>query len=71
MPNSPFKQKLFEGKVDKMLKAGIVESASSSRILLVPKPNSEQSLCVDFRKLNYLSERDSNLLSYRSNSRFR
>lgn len=66
-PVSPFKQKLIDEEVDKMLAARIIEpstSAWSSPVLLVPKEEGQQRFVVDFRKLNNVSRKDAYPLPY-------
>lgn len=60
-PVSPAIQKNINKELDEMLRLGVIEkstSAWSSPILLVPKKDGTSRFCVDFRKLNEVSERD-------------
>lgn len=66
-PVSPFKQEIINSELDKMIKLGVVEkstSAWSSPVLVVPKKDNTWRFCVDFRKLNRVSERDAWPLPY-------
>lgn len=66
---NPLMQKIIDDEVNKMLDAGIIEpssSAWSSPVLLVPKPDGTYRFCVDFRRLNKVSLRDSYPIPYMS-----
>lgn len=66
-PLSPALQKVANEELDRMLKLGIVEPSKSpwaSPILLVPKKDGTRRFCVDFRKLNQVSVKDSYPLPY-------
>jgi hypothetical protein len=66
-PVSPVIQKHIDVELDKMLKEGVIErskSAWSSPILLVKKKDGNYRFCVDFRKLNKVTERDAYPLPY-------
>lgn len=64
-PVSPFKQKLFEAELDKMIKeCRALEVSLVVSGLLVPKPNGEQRFCVDFRKLQSVTVKDAYALPY-------
>lgn len=66
-PVSPAMQKHIDAELDKMLEAGIIErskSAWSSPILLVKKKEGTYRFCVDFRKLNSVTEKDAYPLPY-------
>jgi hypothetical protein len=66
-PVSPHVQRNIDLELDEMLKAGVVEkstSAWSSPVLLIPKKDGTFRFCVDFRKLNAVTERDAYPLPY-------
>lgn len=58
---SPVKQQAMEEQLEVMLKEGIVEpshSAWASPVVLVPKKNGKLRFCVDYRKVNGITEND-------------
>lgn len=70
-PVSPILQKHIDAELDDMLKKGIVERSNSpwaSPILLVKKKDGSYRFCVDYRKLNSCTVRDSYPLPYVSNT---
>uniref|UniRef100_A0A8C9TDM7 Gypsy retrotransposon integrase-like protein 1 n=1 Tax=Scleropages formosus TaxID=113540 RepID=A0A8C9TDM7_SCLFO len=59
---SPAKRKIIEEQISKMLEDDIIEPASgpwASPIVIVEKPGTEPRFCVDFRKVNKCTVRDS------------
>lgn len=60
---SPIMQKYIDAELDEMLRLGVVEKSSSpwaSSIVMVKKAKSDSwRFCVDFRKLNSVTARDS------------
>lgn len=70
-PISPAMQKLVNAELDEMLRLGVVQkstSAWSSPILMVPKKDGSLRFCVDFRKVNQVTEKDAYPLPYISNT---
>lgn len=70
-PVSPVIQRQINIELDEMLRQDIVEpstSAWSSPILLVKKKDGGYRFCVDYRKLNAVTERDSYPLPYISHT---
>jgi hypothetical protein len=66
-PVSPVIQRAINNKVDKMLAEGLIERSQSpwsSPLIMVKKPNGTYRPCIDFRKVNEVTRRDSYPLPY-------
>lgn len=66
-PVSNFLQKKIDEEVTKMLELGVIERSNSgwsSPVLMVPKSNNEYRLCIDYRKLNSVTEKCAYPLPY-------
>uniref|UniRef100_A0AAR5QHS1 RNA-directed DNA polymerase n=1 Tax=Dendroctonus ponderosae TaxID=77166 RepID=A0AAR5QHS1_DENPD len=66
-PVSPFKQKLIDAEIDEMLKLGVIEPSKSpwsSPVCLVRKKDDSYRFCIDFRKLNSVTRKDSYPIPY-------
>lgn len=60
-PRNPAMQKVIDDEVDRMLQEGIIEHSKSpwsSPIVLVKKSSGRFRFCIDFRKVNEVSEKD-------------
>jgi hypothetical protein len=62
-PVTPVIQQVINEEIDKLLKEGAM-SAWSSPIVMVKKPNDEYGMCLDFRKVNAVTKKDSYRLPY-------
>jgi hypothetical protein len=61
-PITPAIQEAINTEIDRKLVGGLIESSKSpwsSPIVMVRKPIGDYRLCIDFRKVNELSKRDS------------
>lgn len=70
-PISPTLQKYVDLELDKMISDGIVEPSSSawaSPIVMIKKKDSTYRFCVDYRRLNKVSQRDAYPLPYVSST---
>jgi hypothetical protein len=58
---SPDQQEFIKNEIGEMLKKGIISPTSSpwaSPVVVVPKKNGKKRFCIDFRKLNEVTEKD-------------
>lgn len=70
-PVSPVIQKVLDRELDEMLRLGVVEESKSpwsSPVCLVRKKDGNYRFCVDYRKLNSVTEKDSYPLPYVSST---
>ena len=53
------KRKVIDEEIDKMLKSGVIRPSNSnwaSPVLIVPKKSGENRFCIDYRKVNSITE---------------
>lgn len=65
---TPVKQAIVKEKIEDMLSAGIIEpsySAWASPVILVPMKDGSYRFCVNYRKVNALTESDAFCGDYR------
>ena len=58
----PKTREIVKGEVERQLRAGVIEPAQSawaSPVVIVPKPDGTPRFCVDYRRLNAVTVRDS------------
>lgn len=66
-PVSPYKQKILDEEINKMLEMDVIEPSKSpwsSPVLLVPKGDNTYRFCVDYRGLNKVTKKDAYPLPY-------
>ena len=62
---SPMQRKQIDEEMEKMLKTNNIRKSVSpwaAPVILVPKPNGEVRLCIDFREVNAVTKKDSHPL---------
>lgn len=60
-PRNPAMQEVINTEIDTMLKDDVIEESNSpwsSPIVLIKKPSGKYRFCIDFRKVNNLTEKD-------------
>ncbi|KAL1488854.1 hypothetical protein ABEB36_014649 [Hypothenemus hampei] len=66
-PVSPVKQALMNQEIDEMLRLGVIELSHSpwaSPVCMVRKSDNSYRFCIDFRKLNAVTKKDSYPIPY-------
>lgn len=66
-PVPPFKQKILDTEIEEMLRLGVIEPSKSpwsSPVCLVKKKDDSYRFCIDFRKLNFVTRKDSYPIPY-------
>lgn len=66
-PVSPVVQSFIDKELEEMLKEGVIEKSNSSwasPIVMIKKKDGSYRFCVDYRKLNQVTERDAYPLPY-------
>ncbi|GFX52666.1 hypothetical protein TNCV_3979691 [Trichonephila clavipes] len=58
---SPVKKEILRKEIEDLLKKDIIEECESpygAPVVLIPKPNNQFRLCIDYRKLNEVTVSD-------------
>lgn len=66
-PQNPRRQAIIDQEVDEMLQNGIIEASDSpwsSPVVIVHKKDGKPRFCIDFRKVNEVSQKDAYPLPY-------
>lgn len=71
-PRNPAMQKIIDDEVREMERAGVIEPSQSpwsSPIVIAKKKDGRLRFCIDFRKVNEVSEKDAYIASSRGHAR--